>query len=123
MLAIAIRQYPFARLTKVAALTTLAAALAAGSASAEQTIGAQSVAARLASVALGDLEEAFWVCDYTATTRGPAGNDITVCNAVYDAIKERKFDGDFDKLLDWWRQNKVTRHDALAAADAMREPR
>ncbi|MBI2315940.1 MAG: hypothetical protein HYU75_02620 [Betaproteobacteria bacterium] len=89
----------------------------------QQTIAAQSVAARLASVGLADLEEAFWVCDYTAATRGTAGSDISVCTAVYEAVKERKFEGDFDKLLDWWRQNKAARHDALAAADAVREPR
>ena len=123
MLTMAIRQCPFPRLKKIIVLTTLTAALAAGSASAEQTISAQSVAARLASVGLADLEDAFWVCDYTAATRGPTGNDITVCTAVYEAIKDRKFGGDFDKLLDWWRQNKVARHDALAAVDAMRAPR
>ena len=116
----AIRHYHSRRFTRIAALTALAAALALGSASAEQAIGAHSVAAQVASVDLAHLEEAFWICDYTATTHGTGGNDIVICTAVYDAIKERKFGGDFDKLLDWWQQNKVSRHDELAAADELR---
>jgi hypothetical protein len=110
-------------LTLVTALTAFAAALTAGSAMAEQTTVAPSVASRVAVVSLADLEDAFWVCDYTATTRGPEGSDLTVCTAVYEAIKERKFGGDFDGLLDWWRQNKVVRHDALAAVEAMQARR
>jgi hypothetical protein len=31
------------------------------------------------------------------------------------ALKARKFDGDLDALLTWWRQNKVREYEALAA--------
>ncbi|HSQ05615.1 MAG TPA: hypothetical protein VLN59_16360 [Burkholderiales bacterium] len=101
----------------------MAVALTVDSASAEQMTEPHSVTTPLATVALADLEDAFWLCDYTATTHGSARNDITLCTAVYDVVKERKFGGDFDKLLDWWRENKITRHKALAADDAERAPR
>ena len=69
---------------------------------------------QLTSARLTDLENAFWVCDYLATTRG--AGDISTCTAVYEALKERKFAGDFDKLVAWWRQNKVAQHQNVAAA-------
>jgi len=124
MLRMAVRQHRLSRSTKAAAFATLAAALVAGAASAEQTTDADSVPpGKAASVRLADLENAFWVCDYTATTSRAAELDVTACVAVYDAMKERKFGGDFHKLLAWWQQNKVARHDALAAADARRKAR
>jgi hypothetical protein len=64
---------------------------------------------------LTDLETAFWVCDYLAITRGVS--DIGTCTAIYDALKERKFAGDFDRLVDWWRQNKVAQHQRVASMD------
>lgn len=57
-------------------------------------------------ISLAALEDAFWVCDYVATTRGARDDAITRCGAVYDALKERKFGGDFDRLLAWWQENK-----------------
>ena len=71
---------------------------------------------QLSSARLTDLENAFWVCDYLATTRGTI--DIAACTAVYEAVKERKFAGDFEKLVAWWRQNKVAQHQNIAAADS-----
>src|SRR5688500_16997014 len=70
---------------------------------------------QLSSAKLTDLETAFWVCDYVATTRGVS--DISACTAVYEALKDRKFAGDFDALVAWWRQNKLTQHQNIAAAD------
>jgi len=68
------------------------------------------------SARLTDLENAFWVCDYLATTRG--GGDIQTCTAVYEAVKQIKFGGDFDKLVAWWHQNKVAQHQNIAIADS-----
>lgn len=59
------------------------------------------------------LEKAFWVCDY-AGTHGMAGGDQAVaCIAITDELKRTKFDGDFDRLVAWWRVNKVARHQEL----------
>ena len=79
-----------------------------------QRIGAAPTS-ELASAKLSDLETAFWVCDYVATTRGVS--DIAACTAVYEALKDRKFAGDFDALVAWWRQNKLTQHQNIAVAD------
>ena len=40
------------------------------------------------------------------------------CTAVYEAVKQLKFGGDFDKLVAWWRQNKVAQHQNIAVADS-----
>jgi hypothetical protein len=40
--------------------------------------------------------------------------------AVCDALEARKFDGDFDKLLQWWQQNRRSEHERLSAKDARR---
>jgi hypothetical protein len=88
-----------------------------GSVSAQEPTGARMpAAARLASVNLADLEAAFWACEYAATTRGAAS--IAPCTAVYDALKERKFGGDFDGLLKWWQQNKVSEYRRLGAEES-----
>jgi len=63
---------------------------------------------------LVDLEEAFWSCDYVATTRGVASADAVTCGAIHYVLKERKFHGDRDKLLSWWRQNRIAQHEKLA---------
>ena len=73
-------------------------------------------AVQLTSAGLNVLEDAFWVCDYLATTRG--NSDISTCTAVYEALKDRKFAGDSDALVSWWRQNKTAQHQNIAVADS-----
>jgi hypothetical protein len=101
---------------KFALSATMATLGCMGSVAAQESPGARSPAAMvLASVNLADLEAAFWACEYAATTRGAAS--IQTCTAVYDALKERKFGGDFDGLLKWWQQNRVSAYRRLAAED------
>jgi hypothetical protein len=60
-----------------------------------------------------DLEKAFWVCDY-AGTNGVVGPDqAAACIAITDELKQTKFDGDFERLVAWWRLNKAAQHQAL----------
>lgn len=101
------------------AVTTIALLLGCiASASAQQPQSAVSTpASELVSTRLTDLESAFWVCDYLATTQGVS--DIGTCTAIYDALKQRKFAGDFDRLVDWWRQNKVAQHQKVASIGRM----
>lgn len=73
----------------------------------------------LASTRLKVLEHAFWVCDYVATTRG--NSDISTCTAVYEALKDHKFAGDFDALVSWWRQNKVAQHQNIVVAESQNQ--
>ena len=67
--------------------------------------------------ALHDLEYAFWICDYIATTRGTAAADPGTCSAVSDALRQRKFDGDLDKLVAWWNQHKAGQYSRLSQLD------
>ena len=101
-------------LSKLAAAVIAAATVGCGSASAQQSPGApvpSAIQVQLASVNLTDLETAFWACEYAATVRGNA--NFASCTAVYDVLKERKFGGDFDGLLRWWQQNRVSEYRRL----------
>jgi hypothetical protein len=69
----------------------------------------EPMAARLAV-----LEKAFWVCDYVATTSGVGAAPVELCSTVTDALKNEKFAGDFEHLLEWWKQNKAAQHEELA---------
>jgi hypothetical protein len=98
-------------------LTALAAG--AGGAHAQQRQDASHEATAIATtLAVADLEKAFWICDYVATTGAVATLDAVLCHAVYDRLKAERFGGDFERLLAWWRANKVAEHrklDALAS--------
>jgi hypothetical protein len=67
---------------------------------------------------IAELEKQFWVCDYLGTTRGMEGPHWDVCSANYEELKQTKFGGDFEKLVTWWRLNKVAQHQALESADS-----
>lgn len=76
---------------------------------------------QVAEISLADLEEAFWVCDYVATTKGVSDGLVSVCGAAYDELKQRKFGGDSDHLVRWWQQNKPKQHARLHALDQARQ--
>ena len=62
------------------------------------------------------LERMFWVCDHAASTRGVDAATMMACMDATEALKARKFGGDFDALLTWWREGKAAAHAALDAA-------
>lgn len=64
-------------------------------------------------LSVADLEQAFWECDYFATTRGIASTPASKCAVVTATLKKVKFKGDYEALLAWWRDNKVTEHARL----------
>lgn len=103
---------------KIVAAAVAAFALAGG-AGAQSRDAPSPQEVRLTHASLADLEDAFWVCDYVATTYGVADGDMAGCAAIYDAFKARKFGGDFDKLLLWWQRNKAARHARLGALDSL----
>jgi hypothetical protein len=63
-----------------------------------------------------DLEKAFWICDHAATNHGVDGGAAIACGAITESLKVSKFNGDFDSMLAWWRENKVAQHRALGMA-------
>lgn len=62
------------------------------------------------------LERLFWMCDYAATAGTLQDNEIEMCGVVTEQLRLSKFEGDFEKLLTWWRLNKETEHQALLGA-------
>ena len=65
---------------------------------------------------IAELEEQFWVCDYLGTRRGIEGPLGVTCGGNYEELKQTKFGGDFEKLVIWWRLNKIAQHQALKFA-------
>jgi hypothetical protein len=65
---------------------------------------------------IAELEKGFWICDYLGTTRGTEGPHGVACGANFEELKQAKFGGDFDALVDWWRVNKSAQHAALESA-------
>ena len=61
------------------------------------------------------LEDAFWACDYIATTRGTAAAPQETCVAVFEELKAAKFGGQFEDLVAWWQVNKVDAHARMEA--------
>lgn len=96
---------------KLASAAILAAL--AGGVWAQTTGGASTI--QSAGARLADLETAFWVCEYAATTRGNA--NVENCAAIYSALKERKFGGDFEELLKWWQQNRESVFRRIATSE------
>jgi hypothetical protein len=62
---------------------------------------------------IAELEKGFWICDYLGTTRGVEGSYGVTCGANFEELKQTKFGGDFDALVQWWRVNKAAQHKAL----------
>lgn len=71
----------------------------------EATMATDATAERLVL-----LEELFWTCDYVATTRGMDATSMHRCAAATRDLRQEKFDGSFERLLEWWRENKVVEH-------------
>lgn len=59
--------------------------------------------------------KAFWDCDVRATQEALSAGDGATCVMLTEALKQRRFDGDFTRLLAWWRQQ---RHEEYARRGA-----
>jgi len=79
-----------------------------GAAAAEDAAGA--------ALSIAEVERAFWACDHAATVgRIDTGTAIT-CGGLTEMLKVRKFGGDFNAMLAWWRLHKEAEHLALDKA-------
>lgn len=96
-------------------VTLAAGALAlATCASADDTTPAAPLPAQVEEAALAKLERAFWACDYVATTEGVQATPMAACRHVTEELKQQKFAGSFQQLLEWWRANKAAEHRRMA---------
>ena len=102
---------------KFTAARWLAAAMLAAApglaAAAPQTMPAHRIMANGAERSAEDLERAFWICDYVASTRGMQFVSLDLCAAITDFIKTEKFGGDYDEMIEWWREQKPAQHRKL----------
>jgi hypothetical protein len=75
-----------------------------------------------------ELEPAYWACDHAATVSMLDAPSAMYCGQVTEDLLQRRFGGDFDAMLAWWRENKSAQHAALearraaAAAQAAQSP-
>lgn len=105
--------YTIAMMTIAATLTGFGAVT-----SAQEQTGArdsEQVLARSA-IAVTGLERDFWICDHTVSTQGVDANTAMTCSIIVEDLKARKFSGDFNAMLAWWRLNKATEYQALETA-------
>jgi hypothetical protein len=61
------------------------------------------------------LKTAYLVCDEQATQTVLDFGDAARCSQIAEALLKQVFDGDFERLLQWWRVAKAERV-RLAAA-------
>lgn len=57
-------------------------------------------------LSLDKVEKAYWDCEFAAVKGTIRPNEFGLCNELYEYLKNKKFSGNFDKLLVWWRQHK-----------------
>ena len=83
----------------------------------QRSLSPQPLQARAVVLRVADLEKAFWMCDHAATTRGVHASLASMCGAVTEELKTKKFDGDFEQMLGWWRRNKLAEYEKLESGD------
>lgn len=67
-----------------------------------------------------DLEQTFWICDQIATRQFLGSSEAAICSTAFELLKQRRFNGSFASLLEWWRRNKEAAHAKLSAAQETR---
>ena len=64
----------------------------------------------VAAAEIAALEQAFWYCDYTATTEGVLATPMAACQHATNELKARKPGGSFRAMTAWWQQRKRAEH-------------
>jgi hypothetical protein len=90
------------------------------SGNAQQPAPAPRTTAVVAPVrSLAEVEKVFWLCDHAASTYGVTDSGTaTACATTTEDLKMRKFNGDFNAMLAWWKEHKTGQHAALDNAYA-----
>lgn len=76
-----------------------------------------------AELRLDELEKAFWVCDYAATINIVDIYNAINCSRLTEALRQRKFEGDFIAMLAWWQRHKEAEHLELSKGGDTSFPR
>lgn len=108
-------------LTITLCLITVALGSPAGAQTPAKPPATQSTALQpLDHAALATLEREFWRCDHAATQALLDSGTAEACGTVTEALKNRRFGGDFTAMMAWWRANKDAEHRAASAASPRR---
>ena len=74
------------------------------------TMSPHRIVASEAARSAEELERAFWICDYIASTRGMQFVSLDLCATITDQIKTERFGGDYDEMVRWWQEHKPAQH-------------
>ncbi|TFW09748.1 hypothetical protein E4K72_04450 [Oxalobacteraceae bacterium OM1] len=55
---------------------------------------------------LAEIETTYWDCEFKAGQALLGSADADSCIAAFEHLKTHKFDGDFQRFLVWWKDNK-----------------
>lgn len=105
------------------ASTVLMLGIGLAGASAQEVQKAPIATAVFGESNLVDLEDTFWICDWSSTQSRMDATQITACAAVAEELKARRFGGEFEKLIAWWQTNKAAVHARLNARYVAELPR
>ncbi|VTU22441.1 hypothetical protein H6CHR_01789 [Variovorax sp. PBL-H6] len=75
----------------------------------------------LASVSVEALQRTYLECDRVATHTLLDLGSAAHCSMVGEELKHRVFDGDFDRLIAWWRANKGDSVEAVAESPSLNQ--
>lgn len=80
-----------------------------------------------ASTILGNLspqevEEFYWDCEFAAAQGTIDLDEAAVCSEVYERLKAKKFRGDFNLFLVWWKENKEREFSSRMKRGRLRRP-
>ena len=97
-------------LAGTAAISVTLAAMAPGDAYADEiAIDGAAFASGRASAPIQDLKRLYMACDRAAAEERLPPGEAMLCSIVYEALRHRAFDGDFEKLLAWSRADTSQR--------------
>lgn len=60
-----------------------------------------------ATASVEQLKRAYLECDRRAMDGVLDFDDAARCSMIHEVLKERGFGGDFDRMLAWWKSQKV----------------
>ena len=68
---------------------------------------AQAGTGTLAAVPIDQLKRVYLACDLAASRQVLDIASAAHCSSVSEALQQRAFDGSFDRLLAWWRSERL----------------
>lgn len=65
------------------------------------------------------LEQVFWDCERLAARIAVPLDTGAMCARAGDELRQRRFDGDFERMLAWWRSHKAAQHAQHSVAEPL----